>query len=104
MADLPAIQRGFREGDFRMTVHGAHELTADDLSVRDAVDAILSNEAEVIEDYATDARGSCCLVAGSIEGGEYIHLVVGYPPTPRIITGYRLKPDEWLDFRTRRTT
>jgi len=102
MADLRAIQRAFRDGDFRLTVHGSQELTADDLSVRDAVNAILSSEVEVIEDYPNDLRGSCCLVAGTIKGGEYIRLVVSYPPRPKVITGYRLNPDEWEDFRTRR--
>ena len=104
MADLRAIQREFRDGSFRLTVHGSQELTADDLSVRDAVDAILSNEVEVIEDYPNDLRDPCCLVAGTIEGGEHIHLVVSYPPRPKIITGYRLNPYEWIDVRTRRQT
>ena len=102
MADLGAIQAAFRQGDFRFTVHAAQELTADDISVADAIGAILSREAEVIEDYPADVRGPCCLVSGTIEGGEYIHLVVSYPPRPALITGYRPDPDKWIDFRTRR--
>lgn len=60
-----------------MTVHATHELTFDDLSVSDVIDAILSDEAKMIEDYPNDASGPCWLVAGTMEGGEYIHLVVG---------------------------
>jgi hypothetical protein len=71
--DLLAIQAAVRSGEYRFTLHAAEEMTADRISVDDFVIALLSDDAEIAEDYPGDLRGASCLIAGRIESGEYIH-------------------------------
>ncbi len=98
---LESILKSLRARLFRLSVHALEEMTADDLSVRDLLDAILGKDAEIVEDYADDPRGPSCLVAGKLQTGEYAHFIVGLGKVPVVITAYRLDPKKWLDHRTR---
>ena len=102
MALIDEIRKKIEAEQFEFSKHAVDQSIIRRISVQEVRE--LFGDAEVIEDYPNDLRGSCCLVAGTIKGGEYIRLVVSYPPRPKVITGYRLNPDEWIDFRTRRQT
>ncbi|MBC7817642.1 MAG: DUF4258 domain-containing protein [Planctomycetaceae bacterium] len=60
---------------------------------------------EVIEDYPNDKYGPSCLVLGFTTAGRPIHIQCSHPSRPmiKIITVYQPDPDEWDDFKHRRT-
>ncbi len=62
--------------------------------------AILSAEAEVIEDYPTDKYGPSCLIYGITEAKRVLHVQVN--PEGVIITTYQPDPEEWIEVRRRR--
>jgi len=98
---LPSIRDAFRRADFRLTVHGLREATADDISVEAIRDAIIDGRSEIVEDYPDDPRGASCLMLGW-SGDSPIHVVVAYPPEVVVITAYSPDPDRWIDARHRR--
>lgn len=99
---LQSIRDAFRSRRFRFTVHGAKEATADDFSVDEIRDAIMSESAEIVEDYPNEPRGPCCLILGWTRAGRPLHAVISYPLNVAIITVYEPTSDRWLDPRTRR--
>jgi len=101
---LRSVQAEFRQGGYRLTVHALHEATKDRIAVKEVIEAILDENAEIVEDYPDDPRGSSCLILGWTEEGRPLHVVVSYPPDPAVITVYVPDPDRWADYRTRRTS
>ena len=101
---LRSIQAEFQQGEYRLTVHGLREATKDRISVQEMVEAILDGNAEIVEDYPDDPRGSSCLILGRTEHGRVLHIVVSYPPDPAVITVYVPDRDRWVDYRIRRTS
>ena len=99
---LGAIQSAFRTGQYRFTVHGLREATADEISARNVLDAIISNRAEVVEDYPDDPRGPSCLILGWMSNERPLHIVVSYPPDVAVITTYRPSPERWTNYKKRR--
>jgi hypothetical protein len=99
---LRSIQSEFREGRYRFTVHGLQEATKDRISVEQVVDAVLDEDAEVVEDYPDDPRGPSCLILGWTESGGPLHAVATYPPDAAVITVYVPDLERWMDYRTRR--
>ena len=66
---------------------------------------LCDDEPQIIEDYPTDPRGSCCLIWGTTSSGRIGHLVCGYSPGYRVITAYfpaDTQPDRWEDNYRRR--
>ena len=98
---LEAIQAAFRQGRYRLTVHGLREATADEIASEDIRTAIISEEAEVVEDYPDDPRGSSCLILGWAVAGRPLHVVVSYPPDVTVITAYAPDPERWEQYRKR---
>jgi hypothetical protein len=102
---LDAIKWSVRTGHHRFTVHsitraGAHNITLDEVEA-----AILSDAAEIIEDYPIDPRGPSCLVYGETAGGIVLHIVCSHPPGVAIITSYRPDRTMWeSDLKTRKRT
>ena len=99
---LDRIRQTVRQGSCRFTLHGLREATADDLAVDAVWDAIISAEAEIIEDYPDNPRGPSCLILSWTPDRRPVHAVVSYPPVVAVITVYVPDPDEWLDYRFRR--
>jgi hypothetical protein len=101
---LRSIQAEFRQGGYRLTVHSLQEATKDRISIQEVMEAILDGNAEIVEDYPDDPRGSSCLILGRTGDGRALHVVVSYPPDPAVITVYVPDPERWVDYRTRRTS
>src|SRR3990172_6633836 len=100
---LQAIQSAFRLGQYRFTAHGLREATADELAIEEIVDAIIREDAEIVEDYPQDARGPCCLILGWTTAQRPFHAVVSYPPDVAVITAYEPDPARWEEYRKRKT-
>ncbi|MGO8950948.1 MAG: DUF4258 domain-containing protein [Ktedonobacterales bacterium] len=80
--DLQKIQDAIRAGHILAGGHAAREAAADGVTLAEVWAGILSNSAEVIEDYPTDRRGPSCLIYCRVLG-EAHHAVVAYPSLPQ---------------------
>lgn len=98
------IQQKVRAKSYRLTSHAEREREADQITIREIEEAVLSERSEVIENYPDDPRGASCLVLGFTEGGLPLHLVCGVslPDVMVIVTVYRPHPDKWFDWRVRK--
>jgi hypothetical protein len=77
-------------------------MTERHVSVKEVEEALLSGEAEVIEDYLEDPRGPSCLVLGRTGDRRPLHIQCTYPPNVAVITAYEPNPEEWVNWRIRR--
>ena len=100
---LDQLRDSVRNREYRLTLHASEQITQRRISPRDIEDAVLSGEAEVIEDYPDDIRGASCLVLGFASGGRPIHVQFSYPPRVAVITAYEPDLEKWVSFRTRRS-
>ncbi|MCI0620805.1 MAG: DUF4258 domain-containing protein [Acidobacteria bacterium] len=73
------------------------------ISVQEIVEAIAGGE--VIENYPNDKYSSSCLITGFTRSGRPIHVQCCYPSRPlvKMITIYEPDPDQWVDYRQRRS-
>ena len=99
---LEEIQTKLDGRDYRFTLHASDRMIERHISVREVEEAVLSNVAEVIEDYPEDTRGPSCLILGVTERGRPLHIQCTYPPNVAVVTAYEPEPDEWIDWRTRK--
>jgi hypothetical protein len=99
---LRGIQEATATGRYLVTLHAFRQTEERHIALLEIEEAVLSDEAEVIEDYPDDRRGPSCLVLGVTKGGRIIHVQVSYPPTVWVITAYEPNDEKWLDPRTRR--
>jgi len=58
--------------------------------------------AEIIEEYPDDKYGPSLLLLGVTRNGRALHVQVAWSRM-RIVTVYEPDPQEWSDWRTRRT-
>lgn len=101
-ARLATIATAVRRGEAIYRTHALNQMIERGIT-RMVVEAALTADTEIIEDYPAEPRGPCCLVLGRVKG-RAIHIVVSYPPRLMIITAYwpDSRPDEWSpDFRRR---
>lgn len=102
MALLQDIQTEVRRSGLTLTLHAQKQMTSRHIKVGEAKEALLSSEAEVIENYPGDPRGPSCLVYGKA-ADRVLHVHVSHPPGVVIITVYEPDPDKWeADLKTRK--
>ena len=101
---VKAIQTKIRARRYRLTDHAEREREADQITIREIEEALLSSRCELIENYPDDPRGASCLLLGFTDLGRPIHAVCGLTLSDVIvmITVYRPDPDQWIDWRERR--
>lgn len=99
---LEDIKSAIRAREYRFTLHAGDRMTERDISVQNPEEALLSVEAEVIEDYAADPRGSSCLILGFTSDGRPGHIQCTYPPNVAVITAYEPSTQEWDGWRLRK--
>jgi len=112
--ELDWIRTQVQTGEYEFSEHAEQERQADKIPIADVERALL--DAEMVEDYPDDPRGSkrrflaalgmtngSCLVLGYGSAGYPIHVVCGRSPrgTLRVITVYIPSLPKWLDARTR---
>jgi len=101
--ELKFLVGAIEAGRIRVTDHADEEMSADHLTLGDALHA--SVYGEVIEDYPTDTPYPSCLVFGQTAADEPVHCVWAYNENTEwavLVTVYRPDPTRWIDWRLRR--
>lgn len=98
------IQARVRARRYRLTSHAEAEREADQITIAQLEEALLSPLCEVIEDYPHEPRGRSCLVLGFTREGAPIHVVCGLGQGGElvVVAVYRPAPDQWQDWRVRK--
>ena len=102
MTDVEVFQGLIREERYRLTLHAETEREADHITARDIREALLSDQAEIIESYPDDPRGPSFLFLGFTQEGQPIHFVCAVADVAIVITLYRPDPEHWINWRVRR--
>lgn len=101
MVDTIRIQA--RTGNLRVTLHAQQEMTEEQISLDDVLEAIA--QGVILEDYPQHRRGACCLIYGRTLAGRAVHVVcTSGRPTLIIITVYEPKLPKWLTPTQRRSS
>lgn len=105
-ATLETVQALVARGEVLVSAHGYEELSADQITTRDAVEGLAG--AAVVEDYPTFPKGPAVLVLEHDKAGQPIHVVWGIPKgqsTPAVlVTAYRPDPAKWDESWLKRRT
>ena len=98
------IQTRVQASQYRLSSHAESEREADQISLQEIEEALLSDTFQVIEDYPDNPRGASCLALGYTRAAKPIHIVCGIslPDVMIVITVYRPNAEEWIDWRARR--
>ena len=97
------IRRKFRRDQFEFSRHAVDRILLRNISL-DEIRHVIRN-GKVIEDYPDDKYGPSCLILGMTRLNRPLHIQCSYPSRPliKIVTAYEPDPEEWIDFRVRRT-
>ena len=100
--DITDLQKLCENGSIRWTGHILKRLMQRGIFQASVVQAIRSGE--IIEQYPNDYPYPSCLLLGTTEAGEALHIVCGIGEGEVwLITAYHPDPDEWeSDLKTRR--
>lgn len=100
---IDQIRDKIQAGQFEFSKHAVDNAILRHISVQEFREAIKSSE--IIEDYPHDKYGPSCIVLGFTQKGRPLHIQCSYPSRLliKIITLYEPDPNEWIDFRVRRT-
>ena len=100
--EITDLQKLCENGSIRWTGHILKRLMQRGLFQASVVQAIRSGE--IIEQYPDDYPYPSCLLLGTTEAGEALHIVCGIGEGKVwLITAYHPDPDEWeSDLKTRR--
>lgn len=103
MDSIDGIRGKVASWAFEFSQHAVDQAILRHISVHGLREAIASGE--VIEDYPDDKYGPSCLILGFTAAGRPVHVQCSYPSRPlvKIITVYEPDPDQWVDYRHRRT-
>ena len=100
--EITDLQKLCENGSIRWTGHVLKRLMQRGIFQVSVVQAIRSGE--IIEQYPDDYPYPSCLLLGTTEAGEALHIVCGIGEGKVwLITAYHPDPDEWeSDLKTRR--
>ena len=103
-ADAGAILEGIRESihrdEHRYTVHAQTQMAARHITSAEIVETLLSDAAEVIEEYPDDKYSPSCLICGVAGSGRVLHIQSNHKAV--IITAYEPDPEKWVDAKRRK--
>ncbi len=102
--NLEQIKSLVKQKKYRITLHAELERDADQITMRELKEALLSPKAKIVEDYPNDPRGMSCLMLGFTKQTYPIHIVcgIGEPEILIIITVYRPDPKKWINWQIRK--
>jgi len=103
MKTLAQVCHALAAGDFEFSRHAFRRAVERNISEQEIREA--GARAEVIENYPDDKYSPSALLLGFTAARRPLHFQVSWAETPltKIITLYQPDPDEWIDFRARRS-
>jgi hypothetical protein len=99
--DIQGIQEKLRSGAYHWRQQAIQRSIERAITETEVVEAIVNGI--IIEAYPEDKYGLSCLILGRIRRGRPLHVQYSLPPTVWIITLYEPDPEEWSDFRIRKS-
>lgn len=103
MVMIADIREKFARDLFEFSRHAVDRTILRHISVLEIREVIAAGE--IIEDYPDDKYGPSCLILGFTQANRPLHIQCSYPSRPlvKVITLYEPDPNEWTDFRVRRS-
>jgi len=101
---LEQIKKGIlQERRYEFSIHAVDQSIIRKITLQEMHEAIECGE--IIEDYPEDKYGPSCLIFGMTGKNRPLHIQCSYPSRPKIkiITVYEPDPEEWIDFKVRRS-
>lgn len=100
---LEELRSKIGEGRFEFSQHAVDQSIIRHISVQEIREAF--SNCQIVEDYPDDKYGPSCLILGFTLSDRPLHILCSYPSRPlvKIVTLYEPDPDQWIDFRTRRS-
>ncbi|MBW4495976.1 MAG: DUF4258 domain-containing protein [Oscillatoria princeps RMCB-10] len=100
---IEEIRDKLEAGLYEFSKHSVDQSILRKITVGEIREAIVSGE--IIEYYPHDKYGPSCLILGYTLAKRPLHIQCSYPSRPlvKIITLYEPDPNQWLDFKTRKT-
>lgn len=88
---------------FEFSRHALDQSILREITVQELREAILGGE--VIEDYPEDKYGPSCLIFGITKSDRPLHIQCTHPSRDvvKIITLYQPDPEQWIDYKVRRS-
>ncbi|HEX9641547.1 MAG TPA: DUF4258 domain-containing protein [Candidatus Krumholzibacteria bacterium] len=99
---LARIRECFASNSYVFTWHAIEKGEERGILIEEVEEAVLAEDAEIIEDYPEDSRGPSCLILGWTARRRPLHVQVSYPPEVRVITVYEPELERWIGYRVRR--
>jgi hypothetical protein len=99
---LAQIRECVSRSALSLSLHALAKAEERDITPHEIEEALLAEDAEMIEDYPRDPRGPSCLILGWTARGRPLHIQISYPPDLRVITAYEPDPERWIEHRVRR--
>ena len=99
--DILDIQKAVRDGNIFFTDHAVRQMAKRNIDDVEVGEAILSGE--IIEEYPEDKYSPSCLVYGQTLNERHLHVVCSLPPRVRVVTVYEPDPEEWEEYRRRKS-
>ena len=103
MTLIDEIRRKFASNKVEFTKHAAVRSLTRNIAISEIREAIAVGE--VIEDYPDDKYGPSCLIFGRTTSDRPLHIQCSDPSRAilKIITVYEPTPDEWIEFKQRKS-
>ena len=97
------LRKKIADGLFEFTEHAVDQSIIRHITVQEIREAFANSQ--IIEDYPDDKYGPSCLVLGFTVADRPLHILCSHPSRQlvKIVTLYEPDPDQWIDFRTRRS-
>ena len=99
--DLSAIQKAVAQANYRYTAHALERTTERHISRAEVEQAV--TRAEIIESYPQDTYGPSVLLYGETDQRRILHIQISLPPSVKIITAYEPSPNQWENYRVRKS-
>ncbi len=94
---LAKIKECFEQKTYKVSRHAQSRMGEHHITETQIIEAMLSNDAEIIEVYPEDPRGPSYLVYRITKAGIILHVVVSEPPSLAVITVYYPSLMEWME-------
>jgi hypothetical protein len=101
---IDAIRYKVNQNQYEFSKHAVDRMMLRHINVAEVCEAVAN--CELIEDYPQDKYGPSCLILGFTNlGGRPLHIQCSYPSRSliKIVTVDEPDPEEWINFKVRKS-